>query len=364
MNHDAAPQPRRTARHAAHPLHRGGPGRSATPPLQSVPKLAPSYPHCTAAMPDPTPVHPARPLNATALAAAALLALAGPAQAIVSSTTSSNWLATDDAFDGVARLVIDGSSGCSGSLLAGGAYVLTAAHCVTDDSGTIDASRIALSFDGGRVTAAVSSTAQISVDAGWNGTLGLSNDLALLRLDSAVTGITGYTLASGDLLGSTVVLAGYGLSGTGATGAVSGSFGTLHWGENQYEALYDGSGSAVLFDFDNGTRQRSSLGGTGLGTSEAGIASGDSGGPSFIVLAGQLLLAGVHSFGARLADPRYDVDGLLNSSWGELGGDSLLTGEATRAWILAATAVPEPAAWALWLAGLGAGCAARRRRAA
>lgn len=296
-----------------------------------------------------------------------LCALALPAQAIVSTSSPSNWLATDSSFDAVARLVINGSTVCSGSLLAGGAYVLTAAHCVTGSSGALNVSSITLSFDSGAVTAKVSSAAQVSVYAGWNGVLGENDDLALLRLDTAVTAISGYQVWSDSALGETVVLAGYGYSGVGSVGYSSASgTSTLHWGANEYEALYSSAGT-VLYDFDNGDAARSSIGSLGLGSTEAMIASGDSGGPSFIEAAdGSLLLVGVHSFGARLTNARYDINNALNGSYGELGGDSTLDSAATLAWLYSVaqvSAVPEPASALLLAAGGGLLAARRRRRA-
>ncbi len=292
-------------------------------------------------------------------------ALALPAQAIVSTSAPSNWLATDSSFDAVARLVVNGSTSCSGSLLAGGTHVLTAAHCVTGSGGALNASSITLSFDGGAVTARVSSAAQVSVLVGWNGVLGENDDLALLRLDSAVTAISGYQVWAGSALGKTVVLAGYGYSGVGSVGYSSASgTSTLHWGENEYDALYSPAGTA-LYDFDNGDAARSSIGSLGLGSTEALIGPGDSGGPSFVEAAnGSLLLVGVHSFGARLTNARYDINNALNGSYGELGGDTTLDSAATRSWLYSVaqvSAVPEPAS-ALLLAAGGALLAARRRR--
>ncbi len=285
-----------------------------------------------------------------AATASASLALVAPAHAIVSTTASSNWLGSSlGLLDGEAKLVISGSTGCSGTLLAGGAYVLTAAHCVTDTSGTIDTSSIALSFKSGSVTASVSSASQISVYAGWDGkTLGENDDLALLKLDTTVTAVSGYALYTSDPIGLTVLLTGYGLTGVGSSGTVSGSFGTLHYGYNQYEAFYGSLSGSILYDFDDGTRRNNVFGSNGLGIDEAMIASGDSGGGSFVSLSGQLYLAGVHSFGN-------------GGTFGSIGGDTLVYSAANLAWIETVTSVPEPATWGLWLTGLGAVGGWRRR---
>lgn len=311
---------------------------------------------------------------------ASALAAALPAHAITSTSNPSNWEVSDFAsatgmsnnvLDGVAGLLITtggGALNCSGSLLSGGAYVLTAAHCVTNGSGALNANSVQLSFASG-ATASVSSSSQISVFNTWNGTLGANNDLALLRLDTAVTSISGYQLYGSDPMSQAIYIAGYGLLGTGNTGASGSVTSTLHWGMNEYEATY-GIGGSYIWDFDNGTANQNtlSLAGLsstqGLGALEGNIASGDSGGPSFIQLGQQLYLVGVHSFGLRASFG--DIDGLQNSSFGEMSGDTVFT-TANSTWINSynapAAVVPEPATWAMGLAGLALVGSRRRKQA-
>lgn len=313
---------------------------------------------------------------------ALLLGLAtavAPAHAIISTSDSSNWTTSSlssislasSALNGVANLTLsrsDGTFGCSGSLLAGGAYVLTAAHCVTSSTGTLNTSAINLSFGNGAATASVSSSSQIQVFSGWSGTssLGESSDLALLRLDTAVTSVTGYSLYNADPLGQTVLLAGYGLTGVGNSTTRS-STSALHWGLNQYEATIvpsSGDDGAYVYDFDTGLSTNNALTRTyglssslGLGSFEASIASGDSGGGSFVMGAGgTLYLAGVHSFGYSTGTSGGDLDNTTNFTYGELAGDATLWGDGLS-WVnsvVYASAVPEPASWALTLAGLAA----------
>src|SRR5690606_39775862 len=58
---------------------------------------------------------------------------------IIASDDPANWRApSGNPFDGVGKLILnraDGVFGCSGSLLDGGGFMVTAAHCLTDDDG-------------------------------------------------------------------------------------------------------------------------------------------------------------------------------------------------------------------------------------
>lgn len=289
-----------------------------------------------------------------------------PAHAIVSSTADSLLSGTDvDYLDAIAKLTLtrsDGTYVCSGSLLAGGLYVLTAAHCVTGSDAKATTSNITLSWNEGAVTATTSSYV---VATGWDGGLEDGTDLALIQLSSAVTAIDGYALYSSSAQGGDVLVAGYGKTGTGATGA-TGSFGTLYYGFNEYDAdsrvyqMNDISTSIYLYDFDNGTRSANLFGSLGLGASlEATIAPGDSGGASLIYSDGEWYLAGVHSF-IGCASPSCTA----NSSFGDYAGDVSVFGQL--AWLqsyVATAAVPETQTYALFLAGLGLIVSFSRRRA-
>lgn len=298
------------------------------------------------------------------------LALAMPAaHAIVSTSAPANWLGSTDArLDGAGMLVM-GSTLCSASLLAGGAFAITAAHCVSGGAPNVSVSSGQLSFKGGAVTASFSSAAQVSVFPTWAGTgttgqgLGFNNDLALIALDHPVTQVAGYPVRAIDPMGATVLIAGYGYSGVGSTGYQVGTAGTLHWGMNIYDSLMSGAGSSYLFDFDSGLAANNLMGGLGLGSLEGTIAPGDSGGSTFVDVSGVLWLAGVHSFIGRNDTGTTDVDTALNASYGEFAGDTALYTSANLAWISSVTAVPEPATGGLLLPGLALiGLAARRGR--
>src|SRR5579871_4982876 len=301
-------------------------------------------------------------LAALALAGAALATVSDPAFAIVyqNSTAESAGLGAGQAFlDGEAALVVSlpgGAAGCSGSLVGGGAYVLTAAHCLTDASGSPVAFGVDLYFK--NVGLHVSSS-DYAVDPMWDGTIADGGDLALIRLATPVTSIASYALdMTSSAVGDIVTLAGYGYTGVGATGAVAGTFGTLRYGRNTIDAADPFAPSAYLFDFDKtGDAADNIIGDAGVGTDEAMVAPGDSGGASLSEVGGVWEIVGVHEFNACLT-----LGCVPNSEFGELGGDTSIY--ANLAWIDSVLPpAPEPATDALLAAGL-LGILIRRRRAA
>jgi hypothetical protein len=305
-------------------------------------------------------VRPGRSALCAAAAGLFLLAAAHPAQAIVfqDAVAQAAGLGAGQAFLAPeARLIVtlsnNSQSGCSGSLLAGGQYVLTAAHCVTGDTNTLSATNILLTF--AHTGLALTATNYL-VDPVWNGSIASGGDLALIRLDTAVTTIAGYPIyAASSVVGSTVTLAGYGLTGVGSTGYVAGTFGTLYYGANQYDGVYGNAPSVYGFDLDkNGSTAFNTFGGDAVGSDEVMIAPGDSGGGSLLDIDGIWWLVGVHDFISCLAPGC-----TANSSFGQIGGDTSLFANAD--WLY--SVLPEPPTAPLLLAGLlGLAAVARRRQ--
>ena len=318
-----------------------------------------------------------------------------PVSAIVASDNPDNWIAPSLlGLDGVGLLSINSSNGsgeCSGSLLSGDQYLLTAAHCITDhNTGLKTVTSMSVSFKGGAITA---HGLEYFVHSGYSGfynSSGNGSDLAIVKLSTIISEITGFGLSPTFDLGSTFLMAGYGRIGTGATGDTTHSGGVLHYGFNVYETTHDhlrttlfGSngysqkyGETYYYDFDDGSPERNAISrlydfvgvsftsDTGLNTAngelldaEAMMAKGDSGGGEFILKEGKWLLSGVHSFGNDWCGfylPDCDVVSGRNSSFGETGGSTAV--HSNLVWINSIVqgnnAVPEPGSYLLVLLGL------------
>lgn len=276
-------------------------------------------------------------------------------------------------YDGVAGLLVTKTTGtflCTGSLFGGThSHVVTAAHCLTDAT-SVDA--VFFPPAGGTV---VVTTSSYSIKPGYTGAVLDENDIGLIDLGTSVSAVESYSLFTGDAVGRTYDEVGFGASGTGATGVTVGA-GLRRHGFNRFDftaadptfGSFFGGLDILFADFDNGLAAQDASCGLaslftlstapycdlGLGAAEVMAASGDSGGPLFVD--GQL--AAVSSFGLTFVGDYWDVDDVLNSSFGEFGG--FVPVAPHRAWLVGQV-VPEPATLLLLLTGLLALGIVRRR---
>jgi hypothetical protein len=304
---------------------------------------------------------------------------------------------------------------CSGSLSANRQAIITAAHCVSNGGLGRPNSVTAFFYDGnpadqsvyGAGAAGVTQVAigSIHVNPLYSGQVIDQNDIAVLHLAGlAPSYANGYQIyTGGDLSGSDFNVAGFGgrSNGGGNVGVNLGT-GRLRQGDNRYDfrlgdsdfggffTALDGNGQSFfddpnrnnrhgdatfsyIADFDNGlaandascilaTDPNVGFGITvsnkycdlGRGAREATTAGGDSGGPQFIN--GQL--ASVTSYGLTFGTQYGDIDGRLNDTFGEYAG--YVPTFIHRDFI--ASVVPEPASWALMIAGFGLVGGTMRRR--
>lgn len=253
---------------------------------------------------------------------------------VTSYQDTKNRASAGEGFDGVVRVVVGNKYG-SGVLLFDGTAVLTAAHLFANAS-----DQATVHFETRWGAAAIGSR-EVLLHPDYNAT-NSHNDLALVWLsqDAPVAAERYALYRSFAELGQTMTMVGYGTPGLGSTGTLT-SFNEAPIrlkAQNQFDSdsaslahLFDPSdvwtatgNTQLVADFDNGLARNDALGrlvnkqGLGLGASEGMISKGDSGGPAFI----GNLVAGIASFTARVnsASISPDVDALINSSFGEIGG--------------------------------------------
>jgi len=251
---------------------------------------------------------------------------------VTSYTDARNRAYLGQGYDGVVRVSFGGYYG-TGVLLYDGRAVLTSAHLFDRAA---DSTQTHFETVSGSKTV---SSARVLVMPSYDDDS--NNDLALVWLSAAAPlDAERYGLyRDGDEIGQTFTMVGYGLPGSGDTGALTtyngsplrlkaknqfdADVGTLKEQLGSSMAWTPTAGTQLVADFDNGLSQQDALGrlinrpGTGLGINEGMITSGDSGGPAFI----GGLVAGIASYTASLSrgSIQPDIDGQSNSSFGEIG---------------------------------------------
>jgi hypothetical protein len=314
------------------------------------------------------------------------------------------YLAQKPQYRGVVGLLLDyGSAGafvCSGSLIAGGTSILTAAHCV-NNGGVKPSSVTAFFYDGnaadqpvynaGAAGVTTVDTSYIFINPLYTGEVIDDHDIAVIRLAAPAPSFGNvYDLYTGsDLIGQSYNIAGYGVrSDTGGDVGANLGTGRLRQGTNTYDftlgdpifgGLFDGgpngffgnaeTTNSLISDFDNGLVANDAscalagafgAGGpqfcsNGVSPREVSSGGGDSGGPQFI----DGKIASVTSYGLTSGPNFGDIDNRFNHSFGEFNG---FVGIYNNLGFINSV-VPEPSSWAMLIAGFGlVGGAARRRR--
>ena len=252
-------------------------------------------------------------------------------------------------FGAVGQLGINFANGnstdCSGTLIGGGEWILTAAHCVDRE---ISSAAFLRDSSFGFID-------QVIIHPDWqrNNFLG-GGDIALLHLSSPINSIESAQIYTGrNELGAVGTSVGFGRTGTGLTGQQQGTFGTLRGGNNVLDVLGTTRGwdpRILLTDFDSPLNPNESNYGSNLPLDlEYSIGPGDSGGGLFIETADGWQIAGISSF-------VNSTDGNPDGDYGDSNGFTRVSDYA--GWIN--SIVPAPSTLPLMAGGLLFG--ARRRR--
>jgi hypothetical protein len=294
-------------------------------------------------------------------------------------------------FSGVVSINIryDGQSFiCSGALV-GKRQVVSAGHCVdTDGNGTVvdinkPGSDVRVIFNSARTQEAVITASKVSMNPDYKGfgncpvgvnSFCVNDDISVITLSQdAPASAKIYKVSATPLSeGAHIIMAGYGTTGNGTDGYTAGpSFLTKRTGEN-YVDLFDlddeqgfngGKEEVYYADFD-GAGKDLFCQTFGVCTpvlpnnKESSIGGGDSGGPSFVMQNGELVLVANNTFSGTWNDG--DVAGTFGTYFGGIVLSSY-TDYLRTATDGNITFVPEPGSLALLALG-GAMLGGLRRR--
>lgn len=276
---------------------------------------------------------------------------------------------------------------CSGVLLSP-TTILTAAHC----AGGWTASQVSFGFSANiPTTLPTGQIASIVINPAYTGGSDYANDQAVLKLTTPVTNVTPAKIFTGNITGMTATFLGYGrqdvgnlqyeLCGTTANpGAICPAKGllpnalnrlaaqnvidTLDVTDGLWEADFDAPGNVTTAPFTAigcTTPACLNISGSDVPLPDEGmICSGDSGGPLFVNVDGQTLLAGT----GEAVDSQ--VFSTPNCGYGNEGLWTTLDNPQNLAFLESIDPsiefVPEPWAAMLFSTGLLGMLAARRRR--
>ena len=264
-------------------------------------------------------------------------------------------LASDPLYAATGYLRSPNGQFCTGTLVSP-TIVLSAAHCFVYTGGP-KAGTVALPGDlmfgaGDAVAPFSSNVAALQLNPNYDITnFAPEYDMALVTLSSPFAGITPARLWGGDPFGLTATIVGYGTQGTGVSHGLPGA-GPRLAAQNVVDLV--GSGS-LRIDFDSPNLNANRTGSAFPLPLEGTPATGDSGGPLFVLLDGLPFIAGtLHG-------------GIGSNLYGDISLYSRGAREENLAFLRAngidlATPVPEPATFGLLSASLLAGWAARRRQ--
>ena len=241
----------------------------------------------------------------------------------------------------------------TGSLVGGSGVLISECWVLT-------AGHVAMSKSGGTFTiGGVGYAIQASVTHPDYAFPNNFSDLGLLQLASPVIGVAPASMlrlaSSSQLLGLEAAWVGFGIGGTGSTGA-QGALDHRAFTNviDVFGPSYGLTSTAFIADFDKPDGSTNASGSSPTATRlEGNVTSGDSGGGVFIAVDGRSYLVGINSFTGGFTPG-------TNSRYGSISGASDL--QQFHTWVFEQTGVnPVPEPSAAFLGALGVFCFLLRR---